>query len=118
MKFSENQGIEIDATVKELLEVAVKREGSQNKLAQQMGVPAQNVQNWRGLGNRKGEYILWEQWEKIKPYFTSRGLIDGSDPRWMTPKEMRERLLSANSDLSADERRVFAEAVEDCAGGR
>ncbi len=94
MKFSENQGIEIDETVKQLIEKAIKREGSQNRFAIAIGVPAQNVQNWRGTGRQVGEYILWDQWEKVKPYFIRNGDISADDVRWMIPSEMRERLLS------------------------
>lgn len=92
MNFDKNQGIEITDEIKDLIKVGIEKEGSQGKLASAMGVPPQNIQNWRGTGRQKGEYILWNQWEKIRPYFVSRGLINGDDPRWLTPSEMRERI--------------------------
>ena len=101
MKFSSNQGIEIDETVKKMIETAIGSEGSQNRFALAIGVPAQNVQNWRGTGSRVGEYILWDQWEKIKPYFIRNGYISADDVRWMTPDEMRLRL---SAQLADDER--------------
>lgn len=108
MNFDQNQGIEITDEVKELFEIGKKKEGSQGKLAAAMGVPPQNVQNWRGTGRQKGEYILWNQWEKIRPYFISRGLIDGNDPRWLTPSEMRDRLANGTlSRLPDDERQLL-----------
>lgn len=108
MNFDLNQGVEITDEVKRLIKVGIEKEGSQGKLAAAMGVPPQNVQNWRGTGRQKGEYILWNQWEKIRPYFVSRGLIDGNDPRWLTPSEMRERLANGSlNQLPADERELL-----------
>ena len=106
MKFTQNQGIEIDETIKRMLETAIKRETSQNRFAIAVGVPAQNVQNWRGTGRQVGEYILWDQWEKLKPYFVRNGDIDGDDPRWMTPAEMRDRL---SRQLSPEERQLLVD---------
>lgn len=108
MNFDQNLGIEITEEVKNLIKIGIEKEGSQGKLASAMGVPPQNVQNWRGEGNRKGEYILWSQWEKIRHYFISRHLIDGNDPRWLTPSEMRERLVSGVlMQLPPDERELL-----------
>ena len=108
MNFDTNQGIEITDEVKKLIEAGIKAEGSQGKLAAAMGVPPQNLQNWRGNGNRKGEFILWNQWEKIRHYFVSRRMIDGSDPRWLTPSEMRGRLANgASGRLPDDERQLL-----------
>ena len=108
MNFDANQGIEITDEVRELIKKGIEKEGSQGKLAAAMGVPAQNVQNWRGTGRQKGEYILWSQWKKIRPYFVSRGLLDGSDPRWLTPSEMRSRLIDNSAlVLSSTEKQLI-----------
>ena len=108
MNFDANQGIEITDEVKKLFETGIKTEGSQGKLATAMGVPPQNVQNWRGHGNRKGVFILWNQWEKIRHYFISHRMIDGSDPRWLTPSEMRERLANGILErLPPDEQQLL-----------
>ncbi len=94
MFFTKEHGITIDETVIKMLDSAVKREGSQNQLAVKLNVKPQNLQNWRGNGERKGYYILWDQWEKIKPYFVQNGDVSADDPQWMTPSEMRERIQS------------------------
>ena len=110
MRFSQNQGIEINNEVRNLLEKAIEREKSQNRLAIKMSIPAQNVQNWRGTGKRVGEYILWDQWERVRQYLVANGDIAAEDPRWMTPAEMRKRLL-ANTGLSlSDSERKLVEA--------
>lgn len=109
MRFDQNQGIEITDEIRAIFKAGIAKEGSQGKLALAMGVPPQNIQNWRGEGKHKGEFILWNQWEKIRPYFVSRGLIDGNDPRWLTPSEMRERLAGApGAQLPPDELKILS----------
>ncbi len=107
MRFSQNQGIEISNEVRILLERAIEREKTQNRLALKMSIPAQNIQNWRGTGKRVGEYILWDQWERVRRYLVANGDISAEDPRWMTPSEMGERIMSnVGLSLSDRERRL------------
>ena len=111
MKWNQDIGIQITDDIRNIIEACVKDEGGQAKLARKIGLTENVIKTWRGHGSQIGHYIGWAHWEKIKPYFTSRGLIDGSDPRWMTPKEMRTRLLAlasaAPANLSADKRRLL-----------
>lgn len=38
---------------------------------------------------RDAKYISWRKWPKIRDYLASVGLLDATDPRWMTPDELR-----------------------------
>ncbi len=106
MKFSEELGIRIDGEVMELLKKAVEFAGNRRKLAAAVKIGYTTLGNWLGVNEQKGEFITWEQWQPLKNYMVTARLIDGSDPRWMIPSEMRERLIRLAKDMpvSNDER--------------
>lgn len=95
MRFSGEFGIRIDKSVTDLLNKAIAQAENKRQLCLSMGISYTTLGNWLGAYDRKGEYITWEQLAQIKKYLVANGLIDGSDPKWMTPSEMRERLAAS-----------------------
>ncbi len=104
MKFSEELGIKIDSEVMELLKKAIEHAGNRRKLAAAINIGYTTLGNWLGVNEQKGEFITWEQWPAIRNYLVKAMLVDGENPRWMTPSEMRESL---SSQLSPSERRLL-----------
>lgn len=49
--------------------------------------------------------ISWDQWKKVRAYLIKVELIDGEDPKWMLPSQMRERLLGADGIATGEEER-------------
>ncbi len=104
MKFSAELGIQIDDEIKKTLEKAVSKAGNRRKLSLLLKISYTTLGNWLGKNKQQGEYITWEQWPSIRDYLVANKLLNGSDPRWFTPSEMRTRLLEHPSDnITAEE---------------
>ena len=114
MIFSENLGIKLTEELKSLLVQCKEQEKSQRNLAQKIGVKPPVLQNWLGTGSRKGVYITWDLWEKVRLYLIAHSLINGSDPRWMTPLEMREQLISNTGVILSKEEQKLIQDYREC----
>jgi SOS-response transcriptional repressor LexA len=90
----ENNGIQIDTTVKKILLRGIQREGKQSKFARTVGVTEMNLSRWLGETKRKTEFITWDQWDKIRNYLIKEGDISPDDIRWMPPSVLREGMIS------------------------
>lgn len=93
MKFTEEFGVKLDSTVKKFLARGIEREGNQSKFARAVGATDYNVSNWLGEGKRKGEFITWDQWVKIREYLIKVGDISPADVLWMPPSVLREIMI-------------------------
>ena len=104
MKFSAELGIQIDDEIKTTLEKAVLKAGNRRKLCLLLKISYTTLGNWLGINKQQGEFITWEQWPPIRNYLVATQLLNGSDPRWLTPSEMRARLMERPSDnITAEE---------------
>ncbi len=101
----EESGLVIDQALLSLLERAVQLEGRQSKLARAIGVTENCISNWLGNSAKGTLSITWDQWKKVRSYLIKTGLIDGEDPKWMLPSQMRERLLGADGIATGEEER-------------
>ena len=108
MIFTDEMGILITSEILSILNSALQREGKKSRLARAIGVTESNIGHWLGDTQQKGMYILWDQWKKVRAYLIKVELIDGEDPKWMLPSQMRERLSALSSrdgDAGGDGRR-------------
>ena len=106
----EQDGIYITDTLVTLLNRAVQLEGRQSKLARKMDVPENNLSNWLGKTQKTSLMISWDQWKKVRAYLIKVELIDGEDPKWMLPSQMRERLsalTAGDGESGGDGRRLL-----------
>ena len=106
----EESGLVIDQALLSLLERAVQMEGRQSKLARAMGVPEMSLSHWLKKTQRDTISITWDKWKKVRAYLIKVELIDGEDPKWMLPSQMRERLSALSScdgDAGGDGRRLL-----------
>ena len=104
MKFSDELGIQIDDEIRKTLEKAVSKAGNRRKLCLLLKISYTTLGNWLGANERQGEYITWAQWPSIRDYLVANQLLNGFDPRWLIPSEMRARLLEHPSDnITAEE---------------
>ena len=103
-------GILIDDAVLHLLNHAVQLEGRQSKLARAIGIPEATLSIWMKKTQKETTMISWDQWKKAWKYLKDHELIDGEDPKWMLPSQMRERLSALSScdgDAGGDGRRLL-----------
>lgn len=109
MIFSEEMGILIDETLKDIMEKAVKIDGNSSQLAKAIGKKTQTVRNWLGKSNQIGEFIVWDSWKPLRDHLAVIGLINSNDPKWMLPSELRELVKSkTSSGLSDDEKTMLS----------
>ena len=111
MKYlAEESGLIIDDDIRLILNHAVQLEGRQSKLARAIGVTENCISNWLGKTLKDTTSITWDQWKKVRAYLIKVELIDGEDPKWMLPSQMRERLSALSScdgDAGGDGRRLL-----------
>ena len=108
MIFTDEMGILITDEIIGILKKALQQEGKKSRLARAIGVTESNIGHWLGDTQQKGEYIVWDQWKKVRSYLIKVELIDGDDARWMLPSQMRERLLGADGTATGgDGRRLL-----------
>ena len=109
MFFSQEIGIAITDEVKEILERAIKIDGNRLQFAKKAGVGFTSVSNWLGSNDRKGEYIVWDAWKKIRPHLEALAVIAEQDIKWMLPSELRELAKNKTSiGLTDDEKTMLS----------
>ncbi|MBQ9445058.1 MAG: hypothetical protein IJU61_00600 [Victivallales bacterium] len=111
MKYlAEESGLLIDDDIRLVLKHAVQLEGRQSKLARAIGVTENCISNWLGKTLKDTASITWDQWKKVRAYLIKVELIDGEDPKWMLPSQMRERLsalTAGDGESGGDGRRLL-----------
>ena len=107
MIFTDEMGILITDEIIGILKKALQQEGKKSRLARAIGVTESNIGHWLGDTQQKGEYIVWDQWKKVRSYLIKVELIDGEDPKWMLPSQMRERLEALSDGSGGDGRRLL-----------
>lgn len=105
MIFSDESGIKITPEIIVMLNRCIQIEAKASILARKIGTTKTNITTWLGKGKRKGEYIVWDQWEKVRAYLIKVDLIDADDPKWMLPSQMRERLDAIGGGRADDDAR-------------
>ena len=108
MEWNEEIGVPITEEIHGYLDKAIKIAKNKAQLAKILGLNDNVIKTWLGGGSQIGKYIGWAHWRIIRGYLVANKLIDGNDPRWLTPSEMRERLANgALSRLPDDERQLL-----------
>lgn len=89
MNFDDNFGVPITDDIKNIIRKAIKDFGGQNILADHIGIPRASLSFILGTKKRQAKCISWVIWPKLRKHLEAAGLIDATDPRWMTPDELR-----------------------------
>ncbi len=107
MIFSQETGIPINEEVMNILKKAIEKDGNRLQFAKKAGVGFTSVGNWLGSNDRKGEFIVWDVWKKIRPHLEALGVISRHDIKWMLPSELREQIKKQDMILTDDERELL-----------
>lgn len=89
MNFDDNFGVPITDDIKNIIRKAIKDFGGQNILADHIGIPRASLSFILGTKKRQAKCISWVIWPKLRKHLEAAGLIDATDPQWMTPDELR-----------------------------
>ena len=101
MKKFKDLGIPLDSDILNIIQTGIKIAGGKSKFIKFTDLDFNTLNFYLNKNDddkdeddafkvkRKAQYISWGKWPKIRDYLASVGLLDATDPRWMTPDELR-----------------------------